>query len=93
MEGAPLSLEVIGERLRSFESRIRSNHDSLAKMREREGKRGEAFVRLEAKVDEQAADITEIKTTLSRILWGLFAAIGVGLMFVVAVATLIFQNL
>lgn len=93
MEGFPLSLERLDERQRSADTRIRSVHDGLAKLREEKEKQGRALVRIEGQLEEQANDISDLKKILTRILWGLFGAIGVGLMFVVAVATLIIQTI
>lgn len=91
MEASAAKLGIIEERMRSYDSRIRSNHDNIAKTRDRLGKQGENLIRIEAKLEEQSADIADLKKTLTWIVRGLFGAIAVGLMFVVAVGTLIIQ--
>lgn len=84
-------IAVIEERIRSYDSRIRSNHDNIGKAHDRISRQGEGLIRIEAKLDEQAADIAEMKQTMKWIVRGLFGAIAVGLMFVVAVASLVVQ--
>lgn len=90
MEG--MSIDILGERIRNQEARIRSNHDSISKLRDQDRKKGEALVRIEEQLDDQSSDLGDLKKIMTRILWGLFGAIAVGLMFVVAVATLIIQT-
>lgn len=83
--------EWISERFKSYDSRIRSNHDKL-QVQERElNKQGRSMVRIEEQLADQKGDLEDLKKTLNRIMWGLFGAIGVGLMFVVAVGSLVIQ--
>lgn len=91
MEAGRLSLGVLDERVKGLDARTRSTHDSLAQMREREGVRAEALVRIEGKVAGQADDIAEMKDDLRWIKRGLFGAIAVGLTFTIAVAALVIQ--
>jgi hypothetical protein len=60
-------------------------------MRTRESTRGEALIRIEGKVEEQGDDIAEMKNDMKWIKRGLFGAIAVGMMFTVAVASLVIQ--
>ena len=92
MEGSGITLrEWIDDRLKGFDSRIRSNHDSLSKVRERQGKQQEKLIKIESTLEDLSDDIGEMKNTMRWIVRGLFGAIAVGLMFVVAVATLVVQ--
>jgi hypothetical protein len=79
------------ERMKGMDARTRSNHDALARVRERESTRGEALIRIEGKVEEQGDDIAEMKNDMKWIKRGLFGAIAVGMMFTVAVASLVIQ--
>lgn len=83
--------EWIQERFTSFDSRIKSNHDAIAEVRRRGGKQQEKMIEMEGTLDNLADDIAEMKNTMKWIVRGLFGAIAVGLMFVVAVATLVLQ--
>lgn len=85
------ALGVIEERLRTFDARIRSNHDSIAKLREQQGTQDKALVRIEGKQAELTNDIAEMKDDLKVIKRGIFVAIAVGLTFTVAVASLVIQ--
>lgn len=88
--GIPLR-EWITDKLSGFDSRIRSNHDSIGKVRERQGKQQEKLIKIESTLNDLKEDMGEMKNTLRWIMRGLFGAIAVGLMFVVAVGTLIIQ--
>jgi hypothetical protein len=85
------ALGVIEERLRNQEGRLKSNRKDINDLYKYDRERGDALIRIEGKQDEQGVDISELKSLMNKILWGLFGAIAVGLMFVVAVATLIIQ--
>lgn len=93
MEGKNPSLEVLEERIQSQDVRIRSNYDSVSTLREEDRRKGEALARIESRLQDQSLDLADLKKTLTRILWGLFGAIAVGLMFIVAVATLVVNTL
>ena len=86
-----LSLERLDELMKSLDARTRSNHDSIRQAREKQGVQSEGLVRIEGRLGEQANDIAEMKTDMKWIKRGLFGAIAVGLMFTVAVATLVVQ--
>jgi hypothetical protein len=92
MEAGGVSLrDWIRERFESYDTRLRSHHDRLGNVQERQSRDGETLVEIKATQREQGADIVEMKKDLKAIKWGLFSAIAVGLMFVVAVGTLIVQ--
>lgn len=86
-----LSLERLDERMKSLDARTRSNHESIRESREKQEVEGKALVRIEGRLNEQATDIAEMRTDMKWIKRGLFGAIAVGLMFTVAVATLVVQ--
>lgn len=81
----------VEERLRSYDSRIRSNHDRVSKLTERQGEQGELLVEIRADQKNMLEDIAELKNQFKWVLRGLFAAIAVGLVFIAAVANLIVQ--
>lgn len=81
----------VDEKLRSFDSRIRSNHDRASRVAEKQGKQGELLVEIKGDIKNISDDVAELKSQFKWVLRGLFAAIGVGLLFIVAVANLIIQ--
>lgn len=92
MEAGGVTLrEWIQERFTSFDARIKSNHDAISDIRRAGGKRQEKIIKMESTLEDLVDDMAEVKKTLQRIMWGLFGAIAVGLMFVVAVGTLVIQ--
>lgn len=92
MEGSGISLrEWINERFRSYDSRIRSNHDNLAKQAGEINQQGRDLVGMRGEVKDQGEDIKEMKEDMKWIKRGLFGAIAVGMMFTVAVASLVIQ--
>jgi predicted nucleic acid-binding Zn-ribbon protein len=91
MEARGLSVEVLNERFNTLHARTKSHHDSISKLREEKELQGKALVRMEEQLENQGEDIAEMKKTMTWIVRGLFGAIAVGLMFVVAVVTLIVQ--
>lgn len=92
MEGFPLSLERLDERMRTAHARIRSNHDKISKVEEKQGEQAEAMVEIRGQLNELSEDLKEIKDQVKWLLRGVFGAIAVGLMFVVAVGSLIVQG-
>lgn len=91
MEAGVTLREWLNDRFENIDSRIKSNHDSIAKQRSRTGKQQEKIIEMEGALEGLADDIAEMKGTMKWIVRGLFGAIAVGLMFVVAVASLVIQ--
>lgn len=91
MDGGISLREWMEEKFRSYDSRLRSNHDSISKFRDKQGKQGETLVEINGKLEEQSNDIAELKEDMKWIKRGLFGAIAVGLMFVVGVFTVAIQ--
>jgi predicted nucleic acid-binding Zn-ribbon protein len=92
MESFPLSLERLDERMRTAHARIRSNHDKLGRVEDRQGKQAEAMVEIRGQLTDVSEDLKEIKDQVKWLLRGVFGAIAVGLMFVVAIGSLIVQG-
>jgi len=83
--------EWVRERFKSHDSRIRSIHDKASHLERELGKQDRSLIEMRGELRELKEDTAEVRKTLNRIVWGLFGAIAVGLMFVVAVGTLIIQ--
>lgn len=88
--GVPIRQWVM-ERFESMDARIRSNHDTIRELRSSKETDGRKLVRIEEQLKDLGNDMAEMKSTMKWILRGIIGAIGVGLMFVVAVASLIVQ--
>lgn len=92
MEASGITLrQWITERFDQFDARTKSNHDAIADLRRSGGKRQEKIIKMESTLEDLSDDIAEMKNTMKWIVRGLFGAIAVGLMFVVAVASLVLQ--
>lgn len=92
MEAGGISLkEWINERFKRYDSRLRDAESKMSDQEKAINAQDRSLVKIDAKLSEQGTDIEEMKQTLNRIMWGLFGAIAVGLMFVVAVVTLVVQ--
>jgi hypothetical protein len=88
--GIPLR-QWIEQRFDDYNTRIKSNHDSVVELRKKQGTQGESLIRIEEQLDDQGHDIEEMKNDLKWIKRGIFGAIAVGLMFTIAVANLVVQ--
>jgi hypothetical protein len=88
--GIPLR-DWIADRFKNYDARIRSNHDRVADQQRELNTQGRSLVKIEEQLKDQGEDIAEMKNDMKWIKRGLFGAIAVGLMFTVAVSTLVIQ--
>lgn len=77
--------------LSGLERRVDGVHNGLGVVRAKVAEHDTAISVLHTEIGNIREDIGELKDKMTWIIRGLFAAIAVGLMFLVAVATLIFQ--
>lgn len=85
------ALGAIQERLRNHDTRLTANHDSLAYLRNAQAAQGTEIAVIHTELAGISEDFVELKNDMKWIKRGLFGAIAVGLMFTVAVATLVVQ--
>jgi len=92
MESGGISLrQWMEQRFVDYDTRIRSNHDSISLLRDKAGKQETTLAKIEEQLNDQAKDIEEMKNDLKWIKRGIFGAIAVGLMFTIALANLVVQ--
>lgn len=88
MENGLGAIEVT---LRNHEARIEANHDSIARLRDKDAAKEVKIEVTLTEVREIRDDIMEFKGEMRWVKRGLWAASGTFLVFIVALITMIFQ--